>query len=209
MRFAAVRAIAIILTLISATLAVGCASTGVGSQWREPGRPAKPFKDLLVFGVAAKDKIRRAYETSFVAALKERGVRARPGSKLVPKDELGNPDAIRRAVAQSRAEGVIVTHLVGENALKVSLSPDTYRDPSYYGRLYPYYGRVYDTVTAPGYYASYPVLQLETNLYDARGETLLWSSRSESMDPGSERTTIAQVVESVIAALSEAGYLPQ
>lgn len=201
----AVCAIALILSL---PIAAGCASTGIGSAWSEPGRPPKPYSNVLVFGVAAKDKIRRAYEDSFVAALKGRGVRARAGSALLPAGTQGDLEAVRRAVARSGADGVIVTLLVGETARTVRVPPRTYSDPSFYGRLYPYYGRVYDRVTEPGYYANYPVLQLETNLYDARRETLVWSGRSQTMDPGSERTTIADVVAAVIRALTESGYLP-
>ncbi len=202
----AVRAIALTLPIL---LAVGCASTRIGSAWSEPGRPAKPYRDILVFGVAAKSKIRRAYEDSFVAALKDQGVRARAGSSLLPEGALDDPEAVKRAVSLSRADGVIVTHLVGETARTVLVPPRTYTDPEFYGRLYPYYGRVYDTVAEPGYYARYPVLQLETNLYDARRESLVWSGRSETMDPGSESTTIAEVIAAVIAALGEAGYMPR
>lgn len=198
-------AIAFILPVL---LALGCASTRIGSSWSEPGRPAKPYGTVLVFGVAAKEKIRSAYEDSFVAALKDRGVKARPGSDLLRAGGLSDIEAVKQAVARSGADGVIVTHLVGETARTVLVPPRTYTDPQFYGRLYPYYGRIYDTVTAPGYYARYPVLQLETNLYDARRETLVWSGRSETLDPGSDGTTIADVIGSVIQALGEAGYLP-
>jgi hypothetical protein len=98
---------------------------------------------------------------------------------------------------------------VGESARTVRVPPRTYTDPGLYGRLYAYYQQVYDTVTVPGYYANYPVLQLETNLYDTRRETLVWSGRSETMDPGTESTTIAELIGPVIDALGEAGFLPQ
>ena len=200
-----VRAIALILPLL---LVAGCASTRIGSSWSESGRPAKPYPTLVVFGIAAKDKIRSAYEDSFATALKDRGVRARAGSDFLLGGSPSDLDAVKKAVARSGADAVIVTHLVGETARTVLVPPDTYTDPQFYGRLYPYYRRVYDTVTEPGYYARYPVLQLETNLYDARRETLVWSGRSETMDPGSDVTTIAEVIGAVIQALGEAGYVP-
>lgn len=201
----AVRAIALILAVL---LLAGCSTTRIGSAWSEPGRPAKPYRDLLVFGVASKDKVRRAFEDSFVAELKGRGVRARAGSALLPAGAQGDANALKRAVRAAGADGVLVTHMVGETARTVVVPPRTYTDPSFYGRLSPYYARVFETVTAPGYYARYPVLQLESNLYDVRRESLVWSGRSETMDPGSENTTIAEVIAAMIAALSEAGYLP-
>ena len=201
-----VRAIALIF--LPALLLAGCSSTRIASSWSEPGLPAKPYTTMLVFGIAAKEKIRSAYEDSFAKALKDKGVKARAGSDLLSAGSLSDVDAVKQAVARSGVDGVIVTHLVGETARTVLVPPRTYTDPQIYGRLYPYYGRVHDTVTEPGYYARYPVLQLETNLYDARRETLVWSGRSHTMDPGSDGTTIAEVIGSVIQALGDAGYLP-
>jgi hypothetical protein len=197
-----------IALLLPVLFVAGCSSTRIASSWSDPGRPAKSYRTLLVFGVAAKEKIRSAYEDSFVTALKDRGVQARAGSDLLPSGSLRDVDAVQRAVARSGADGVVVTHLVGETARTVLVPLRSYTDPQLYGRLYPYYGSVYDTVTQPGYYARYPVLQLETNLYDARRETLVWSGRSETMDPGSDGTTIAEVIGAVIQALAEAGHLP-
>ena len=98
----AVRAIALILAVL---LLAGCSTTRIGSAWSEPGRPAKPYRDLLVFGVASKDKVRRAFEDSFVAELKGRGVRARAGSALLPAGAQGDANALKRAVRAAGADG--------------------------------------------------------------------------------------------------------
>lgn len=205
MRFAARTAPITLIAVLTAVLTAGCSSIRIGSSWSEPGRPNKAYSDLLVFGVAPKPKVQKAYEASFVSELKAKGVRARAGSALLPRGNLGDPAALRQAVAASGADGVIVTYLVGEKAKIVVIPQQAYRDPEYYGRLSPYYGQVRATVTAPGYYARYPVLQLETNLYDAHTESLVWSGRSETMDPGSERATISQLIGTVVSALIEGG----
>ncbi|HYN76634.1 MAG TPA: hypothetical protein VES73_02435 [Lamprocystis sp. (in: g-proteobacteria)] len=195
--------------LVATLLVGGCSSTQVTSTWTAPGGAAKPFASLVVFGVAANGKVRRAYEDNFVNALRARGVQARPGHALLPGGGLGDVKSIKQAALQSGADGVIVTHLVGERSRTVYVQPQNYVNPSLYGSLYPYYQRVYGYVTEPGYYARFPVLQLETNLYDTAREKLLWSARSQTMDPGSEDTTIKEVIAATTKGLAEAGFLPR
>lgn len=216
MRSAATGIPLFLIVLFGALFVASCATTEetsstpqVPSAWSDPAVPPKPYRNLVVFGVAANGKVRRAYEDDFVAALKARGVTARAGHGLLRDGGLADVKAVRKAVGQSGADGVIVTHLVGERTDAARVSPGSYVTPSLYGSLYPYYQRVYGYVTEPGYYAHYPVLQLETNLYDAPREKLVWSARSETMDPGSEKTTIRQVIASAIKRLAEAGYLPR
>ncbi|WP_236848783.1 hypothetical protein [Candidatus Thiodictyon syntrophicum] len=199
----------VVLALLSALLGAGCSSTTqLTSTWRDPGAAPRPYRNLLVFGIAANGNVRRAYENNFVVALRARGVKARAGHDLLPEGGLGEVNAVKRVVGQSGADGIIVTHLVGATAQTVVVSPRSYVDPNLYGSLYPYYQRVFGYVTEPGYYATYPVLQLETNLYDAARQKLVWSTRSETMDPGSETTTIKDVIAAVTQGLAAAGYLP-
>ncbi len=199
----------VVLALLAALLGAGCASTTqLTSTWSDPGIAPRPYRNLVVFGIAANGNVRRAYENNFVAALQARGVKAHAGHGLLPEGGLGDVEAIRKAVGRSGADGVIVTHLVGARAQTVIVPPGSYVNPNLYGSLYPYYQRVYGYVTEPGYYANYPVLQLETNLYDAARQKLVWSTRSETMDPGSEKTTIQEVIAAVTLGLAAAGYLP-
>ena len=195
--------------LLAAMLVSGCSSTQITSTWTAPGGVAKPYRSLVVFGLAANGNVRRAYEDNFVVALRAHGVQARPGHTLLPDGGLGDLKAIKQAVIGSGADGVIVTHLVGARGETVSAQPYNAISPNLYGRLYPYVGRVYGYVTEPGYYARFPALQLETNLYDAARETLLWSARSQTMDPNSEKTTINQVIAAMTQALADASFLPR
>jgi hypothetical protein len=80
--------------------------------------------------------------------------------------------------------------------------------PSLYDRLYPYYGHVLGKVTTADYYADYRALRLETNLYDAGRATLVWSGRSDPLDPQSEETRISEVIGAVIDKLKAEGLLP-
>ncbi len=201
-RVAAVVAVALLLP--------ACAPSRVASTWVEPGRSPTPYRDLVVFGVAANETVRRAYEDGFIRALRDQGARARPGSGLLPSGGLGGTDSVVKAVGLSGADAVIVTHLIGEraDATKSNAPPGTYVVPGSYRNLSPYYARVYEDVTDPGYYASFRSLRLQTNLYDARRGALVWSSRSDILDPSSEQTTISEIITAVTAEMARAGFLP-
>lgn len=199
---------AAILLLLALSIAA-CAPGRLDTTWVEPGRAPSPFKDVLVLGMADKETVRRAYEDSFVTALRARGVKARPGHSLLPEGDLAQVSAVRQAVRASGAEAVLITHLVGVTAENAQVPERNYVTASLYGGLYPYYGLVYDNVTEPGYYARFRLLAFETNLYDTKRERLVWSGRSQTMDPSSEQTTISQVIAKVSDALAAAGVLPK
>lgn len=201
-RVAAVFAVALLLP--------ACAPSRVATTWVEPGRRPTPYDDLVVFGVAANETVRGAYEDGFTRALRDQGARARPGSGLLPAGGLGRTDSVVKAVGLSGADAVIVTHLIGERAEATDSTapPASYVVPGSYRNLSPYYERVYEEVTDPGYYASFRSLRLETHLYDARRGALVWSSRSRVLDPSSEQTTISEIITAVTAEMARAGFLP-
>lgn len=222
------------LGLLVATLVGGCVapSPRTAWTWTDPGVAPKPYRNLIVFGIAPKRNVRHAYEDNLVLALRAQGGKANVGHGLLPDGGPGDakavkgaaisrprrsiPDggpgdvkAVKRAIDMSGADGVVITHLLGAQTERVYVPPLSYRNPEIYGSLYPYYQRVYGYVTQPDYYAQYPLLMMETNLYDAASEKLVWSSRSETMDPASEDMTIKDLIESATQGLAEGGYLPQ
>lgn len=199
------------LALLSAIVVAGCAvpSLRTAWTWTDPGITPKPYNNLIVFGIAPKRNVHHAYEDNFVLALRKQGGKANVGHGLLPEGGLGDAGAVKRAIAMSGADGVIVTHLLGAQTDRVYVPPMSYRSPELYGRLYPYYQRVYGYVTQPDYYAQFPLLIMETNLYDAASQRLVWSTRSQTMDPASENTTIKDLIESATRGLAEGGYLPQ
>ena len=55
----------------------------------------------------------------------------------------------------------------------------------YYGTFWGYYNTWHPTLYSPGYYQEDKVYFIETNLYDAETEQLLWSAQSETYNPSS------------------------
>ena len=191
------------------TLLLAACSTGgsVNSIWTEPGGAPSPYRKLAIIGIANKASVQRAYEDNFIGALKAIGVTASSGQAVAAAAERKRDQAIRKALERSGAGGILVTHLIAEPDRDAEPPTRTTAIPEAYRRLDRYYSQVYRDVMTPGYYADYQKLRLETNLYDAKRETLVWSGRSQPLDPNSERT-IGQIIAEVVAQLRRDGYLP-
>ena len=190
-------------------LLTACSTGSVNSIWTEPGGAPSHYRELAVIGIANKASVQRAYEDNFIGALKAIGVNASSGQAVASAaaTERKRDKAIRKALERSGADGILVTHLIAEPDRDAEPPTRATAIPEAYRRLGLYYNQVYRDVMTPGYYADYRKLRLETNLDDAKRETLVWSGRSQPLDPDSERT-IGQIIADVVAQLRLDGYLP-
>jgi hypothetical protein len=59
----------------------------------------------------------------------------------------------------------------------------------------------------PGYYATDKTYFLETNLYDAATEKLVWSAQSETVNPGSIDKFVQDYPKKLIAQMVKDGLL--
>lgn len=199
----------VIAALLAALVLAACApNTALVSTWNDDTRPARPYRNLVVFGLAPNKKVRDAYEKSFVAALQRHGARATAGHSLVRSGGLASAKAMRRALERSGADGIILTHLRATSR-GAGATGGSHVVPSLDGKLDGYYRRVYAEVTEPDYYATDPALQLQSSLYDFPRAVLIWSARSAAISATSESTTIGDVIDATADALAQAGYLPK
>ncbi|NEX22016.1 hypothetical protein G3480_17175 [Thiorhodococcus mannitoliphagus] len=192
-----------------AMLTTACTTGRIASIWTDATDQPIRYHKLIVFGVTNSPKVRRAYEDNFVSGLREIGVKAEPGHAYVSDQALSLVVRMTEAVSKADADAIIITHLVTDEPDAQPPLPRLSRVPAHYRHLVPYFSQVYNDVCGPNYYADLEALRLETNLYDAKGERLVWSGRSEQLDPRSEQTTISDVIEETIAQMALDGYLPR
>ncbi|MBS7564414.1 hypothetical protein KHS38_08340 [Mucilaginibacter sp. Bleaf8] len=77
----------------------------------------------------------------------------------------------------------------------------------YYNRFWTYYNNWYPYLYAPGYYDQQQVYYLETNLYDARTEELIWAAQSETYDPSSIDNFLKGYVKSIHERMVKDGLI--
>lgn len=189
-------------------LLTACATNGVNSIWLQSENVPAPYQHFIVLGIANHPKIQHAYEDAFVQAFKAQGLKARSSEALVPALNPKRSKSIQTGLLRAGADAVLVTHLVAEPTKSTEPPPlRTNTVPDFYRQLIPYYQKVSFRVMRSGYYSGYQELRLESNCYDAKTGALVWSGRSQPLDPNSEQT-IGQVMAQVITQLRNDRLLP-
>lgn len=196
-----------ICLVVLALMLAACASTQTElASWVDP-RLSKIFRPrhVLVVAVVDNDSSRRIFESEIAKALKAAGTEATPShevSQTLHWDSKAELDALIR---QMGADSVLIADLIGVEDKEVVHPPQTYSVPV--GGYYGYYMHGWQTVHQPGYVTRHKVVRLESNLYDAATNQLVWSARSETMDPKNAIDAIDSVVTAMIKDLKTKGLI--
>lgn len=162
-----------------AMLLTACATTQLTSVWKDPGYQARPTR-IMVIGVARSAVNRRLFEDEFVRQLKSRGTDAIASYTVISDKQQGDQDAIAKKVAELGADTVLITRLVSKKTVQVYVPGTAYYPPPYYGSWPAYYGYGYSYMYTPGYIAEDEYAIIETNLYEAKSDKLIWAASSET-----------------------------
>ncbi|WP_455204359.1 hypothetical protein, partial [Kaarinaea lacus] len=147
---------------------------------------------------------------AYATALKERGIDAVASFFSFPDEKQINKENVRPVVKQKGIKSVLVTLFKGVEKEKVYHPPTySYAPAPYYGSPWGYYGHMYPMVSSPGYYATYAVILLESNLYDVESEKLIWTVSTKTEDPGTQLDLINSKVRAVMKELSRVDLLPK
>jgi hypothetical protein len=173
----------------------GCSTTSVVTSWRDAGYVESGLKKPLVLAITDKEVIRFKIEDEFVRALQGMGVDAVQSYKMFPVLKGLNPDSIMAKLPGTGRDSILVTHLVDVKKETVHVPATTevcptgggyagpYWGPSDYNSFGSYYAQCYDVVNSPTYSYESKTYVLETNLYDAGTEKLVWTVTTDTKDP--------------------------
>lgn len=205
------RTIGIRMLLVStAVLLTSCANTKISQSWVEPDNK-KSYNDILIIGIAESEQNRRAYESYFVEALREKGTEAEASYKLIKSDQKIDRKTVAKAIEGMEIDGVIITHMTAVDEETIyrpgmgysAVGYGAYGYGGYGGGMYGYYPHVNSYVHSPGYYTTHETYTLETNLYDVVTEELVWSARSRTFSPESVDEVIVDLTKLLIKDLEE------
>jgi len=166
------------LTVI-AMLLTACATTQLNTVWKDPNYQARPAK-IMVIGVARNPINRRLFEDEFVSQLKARGTDAIASYTVLPDRQQDDHVAIAAKVKELGADTILITRLVSKKIVQTYVPGTAYFPPPYYGSWPDYYGYGYNYMYTPGYIAEDEYAVIETNLYEARSDKLVWAASSET-----------------------------
>ncbi len=188
------------LLIFAAMLVAACSTTLLNAVWKDPSYQKRPQK-IMVVGVAKKAVNRRIFEDEFVRQLRVHGTDSIASYTVLPDNQQGNHAAIAEKVAELGADSVLITRLVSKKTVKVYV-PGTFYPPPYYGSWPDYYGYGYNAMYSPGYMAEDEYAVMETNLYEARNDKLVWAASSESAMRGSDQNQIKSYIGVMVKTMA-------
>ncbi|MFC6996902.1 DUF4136 domain-containing protein [Rufibacter roseus] len=185
------------LFILSIATIVGCApTTQVTGTWVSPETAGKTYGQVIVAALTENAVAQQTIESSLQKQLQQRGITATKSIDMFSPDVMRNagtnPDALLERIKSNRHDAILTVAVVDTEVEQHYLpSPSPYSPMArfrWYDSFRGYYGHMSPTVYNPGYYREDKTYFLESNLYDADSEKLLWSAQSQSTNPlGLER----------------------
>lgn len=188
--------------MLIAMLITACSMTKLTSAWKDPSYQRQPGK-IMVIGVAKKPIIKRILEDEFVRQLKARGTNAVASYTIMPDEKQSDHAAIDAKLKEQGADAVLISRLASKKTVHTYVPGNVTYPPAYYGNWRDYYGYGTQAVYTPGYTAEDEYALMETNLYDAGTDKLIWSASSETEIRGSDQNQIISYIGVMVNAMAD------
>jgi len=192
--------------MVIALLVTACATTTLTSTWKDPSYQGTPRK-ILVIGLAKKQVNRRIIEDEFVRRLNAMGTNAVASSAVMPDATQGDHAVIAATMREQGADAVLISRLASKNTAPAHVHGSFSVIPSAYGTWRDYYAYGSQVLYTPGYTAEDGFVLVETNLYDARNDKLIWSAASKTEILGSDQDQIKSYIRIMVSTMADQGLV--
>ena len=183
-----------VLVITSLIIINSCVTSALKSVWNDGTYEGGPFKKIVVIGVDRNSNVRRMLEDRFAGQLTAKGTPAISSYTLFSEDELRDREMIVRKINELGIDSVLVTTVVD---VKDVGRYDTYATHVNSG-FYDYYVLCCESKVSEGY-----VVMIETKIFDAKYDKLIWSALSESAYIYSFENSISSFVSIVVKDLHD------
>lgn len=188
--------------MLIALFITACATTMLTSVWKDQTYLGQPGK-IMVIGVAKKPVNKRILEDEFVRQLKARGTDAVASYTVMPDEKQGDHALIAAKMTEQGADAVLISRMASKKTVLTYVPGSVFSPPPYYGKWRDYYGHGYRAVYTPGYLAEDEYALMETNLYDAGTDKLIWSASSETEIWGSKQDQVISYIGVMVNAMAD------
>ena len=183
---------------------LGCATTRIETQWKDPAVTAQDlgFRKVIALAQVDDETTRRAAEDELVRVLaagpkaQARGMEVQPAYASISSAELGDVAALRAKVEAAGFDGAVVLRLVSDQE-RVTYVPGRYE--AMWGTAVRY---------DPGYTTVDRIVRVETSLYSITQGRRLWSGVSRTLNPRDLRDLVEEVVRAAGVELEAQGLAP-
>jgi hypothetical protein len=192
------------LAFVVAVGAVACATTQFKSTWKDP--TAQPIalqgQKVAAFLITPNESMRRSGEDILSRELSARGVQGIPGYQLTGDKPSQDSEVLRKKLGEMGVDGAVILRVV-DRRQEVNYVPGS----PYYGSMYGYWDYGWAMTASPGYLQTDTIVSVETLVYSARDEKLLWGGVSETIDPRNLDKFIKEIVKAAGDEMKKAGLV--
>lgn len=186
--------IKMIISAIMATAFIfSCSSTKINSSWKAENTLTKPYHNLMVWGLMTEkdSSLRKQMETHLVNDLISKGYHAVSSMdvyKVKANKKLSSAEILDE-FKSTGIDAVITIALLNKEKEEKYYPGGFHNEPSNnYGSLDRYYSGIYEKVFTPGYYITTTTFFWESNLFEVKGDKMIYSVRTRSFDPNTAET---------------------
>lgn len=191
-------------------------TTEITSSWRKPNATANGYRNIFIAAMTSNIPAKQAVESGLQEQLQKMGLTVKKSMDVFPPNfstQTGQKrELVLERIQSTNADGILTIALLKkETENRYVRTGGAYWNPGlrygYYNRFWTYYNNWYPYLYAPGYYDEQKVYYLETNLYDAKTEQLIWAAQSETYDPSSIDSFLKGYVKSIYERMAKDGLI--
>jgi hypothetical protein len=196
-------------SLFILTVLYGCSSSELVNTWKdEEFLKENKFQKLLVIAIGEHTDRQKLFENLFKKNFEKENVEVIKSHPILGSNRKLNKEEIINLVSELKVDGVLITHLKNtESETTYSPNVPTQISGSNYGSMYIYYQSTYDYIHSPGYLQAKVKVLLETRLFDAKDERVVWSAISSTIDPKDIREAIEDIQDLIISRMKKEGVI--
>jgi hypothetical protein len=195
------------LLLVYFPMMAGCAATQVQQVWMDETFPDGRLNSLFIVVLVNDPTTKRMFEAEFARYFKYRGNKTFESFRELEMKtfkEKGVRDAVLAKIREKGSDAVLMTRVVDhrtkENIIPgMTITTHMGMRGASVGAVYSFSGTPASTTQSYSHEETF--LGLETSLFDARTEKLLWSIRTETRITGPPQEEIKPYVELVAEKL--------
>lgn len=208
--------VVLIALFITGTFLYGCSpATEITSSWKSPKANDQVYNSVVVAALTDNIQTRQVIEDNLQRELQEKGIKATKSVDLFPptmmREEGTDADMLMQRITGDGHDAILTVAVIDEKTETRYVPGTTYTPTTrfnWYGTFRGYYNYWRPVLYDPGYYREENIYFLETNLYDAQNDQLLWSAQSRSYNPSSLSSFAENFSEITVAKMRKDNVLP-
>lgn len=209
-----------ILSILFAFFLISCGTnTQIIGSWTSDELPTeKSYSKVFIAALTPNKNVQNALENNLASAARQKGIEASTSAQTFTRtftqdSQPSKSEILDKVKAQGANAIFTVTLLDQDSETRYIPGNTTYYRPitygGYYGRFYSYYNTVYPVTYDPGYYKTDKIYYLESNLYDANTEELIWSAQSKTVNPADIDSFARDYTQAMVNELVKDGVLKE